>query len=74
MREKLKQRRLELGFTQEEIAKQANIDRSTYTNIELGHKNPSFALALKLKKILKTTDDNIFLVTECQKGTKQVAS
>ncbi len=69
MRPALRKRRIQLGLTHEEVANGANIDRTTYTNIELGKKNPSFAVALKIKKVLNTDSDDIFLVEECQKDT-----
>lgn len=61
MREKLKNRRLEKGFTHQSIAEALNIGRTTYTNIELGTKNPSLPLALKIKQLLKYSKDDIFL-------------
>lgn len=69
MREYLRQRRHELGYTQEDCAKAAGIKRTTYTNIELGKKDPSLKVALRLKQFLKTDDDKIFLVSGCRKGT-----
>jgi putative transcriptional regulator len=63
MRINMINRRTELGLTQEDVANMANIARSTYTNIELGYKNPSLTVALKIKKILKCKDDNIFLIS-----------
>lgn len=61
MRKKLKEVRLEKSLTQEELAKRIGIDRSTYTNIELGYKNPSLRVALKIKRELDHQDDDIFL-------------
>jgi len=69
VRENLRNKRLQMGLTQEEMASRIGIERSTYTNIELGRKNPSLAVALKIKEILQTQDDKIFLNNECQKGT-----
>ena len=40
------------------------ISRPSYTNIELGRKNPSLKIALKIKKVLNYKDDNIFLPTK----------
>jgi putative transcriptional regulator len=67
LRGKLKERRVQLGFTHEEVAKMAEIDRTTYTNIELGRKNPSLPVALKIKKALQTESDDIF----CLQGVKR---
>lgn len=60
MRVNLKERRNAKNLTQEEIAKLVGISRTTYTNIERGLKNPSFKVAQKIKRVLRTTDDNIF--------------
>ncbi|SKC49455.1 helix-turn-helix transcriptional regulator [Maledivibacter halophilus] len=61
MRYNLKNRRKKLGLTHMEISKKVGIARSTYTNIEIGTKNPSFLVAIKIKDVLKVKDDNIFL-------------
>lgn len=70
MRSKLRDIRLKNNLTHEEIAKKVGINRATYTNIELGYKNPSLDVAIKIKKALDYSDDDIFLVTECRKDTK----
>ena len=59
-----------MNMTQMQVANKANIDRTHYTNIELGKKNPSYSLSLKLKEALKYFEDDLFLNFECQKGTK----
>jgi putative transcriptional regulator len=71
MRNLLKKLRVKNGFTQESIANLLNINRTTYTNIELGNKNPSLKLALEIKSILKYEKDDIFLNCKCQKGTRK---
>jgi len=48
-------------MTQQEVATAADIERVTYTNIELGNKNLSFAVAARIKKVLGCHDDDIFL-------------
>lgn len=64
MRSNLKRRRKELGLTHAEIAQKVGIARTTYTNIEKGTKNPSLIVAFKIKKVLKSEDDDIFLNSE----------
>lgn len=61
MRKKLVELRADNNFTQEELAKKIGISRAYYTNIELGNKNPSFAVAVKIKSALNYKDDEIFL-------------
>ena len=61
MRDILKEQRKNRKMTQAEIANKAGISRSEYTNIEIGIREPSFALALKLKEILGYRDDDLFM-------------
>lgn len=61
LRVKLKKRREELELTQASLAKMIGIARTSYTNIELGNKNPSLLIAMRIKQILKYDDDDIFL-------------
>lgn len=68
MRSRLREIRLACGMTQQEVATAADIERVTYTNIELGNKNPSFAVAARIKKVLGYNDDDIFLVVNVSKG------
>lgn len=58
----LKEKRTEKGLKQEEVAEQASISRSYYTQIELGNKIPTPKVALKLAEILEF-DWTIFLIT-----------
>lgn len=64
----MKKRREELKLTQAEIAELIGIARSTYTNIERGEKNPSFEIMLKVKEVLKVTEDGIFLNSNVPNG------
>ncbi|MDK2811080.1 MAG: putative transcriptional regulator [Petroclostridium sp.] len=60
MRKKLKEIRIKRNLTQKELAELAKIDRVTYTNIELGNKNPSLSVARKIKDALQYEGDDIF--------------
>lgn len=60
MRIILREQRKKTNMTQKEIAIKAGISRSEYTNIEIGVRNPSFTLSLKLKEILGYSNDDIF--------------
>lgn len=55
-------------MTQAELAKMVGIARVSYTNIELGNKEPSLKVALKIKEALNIKDDSIFLDTNVPKG------
>lgn len=64
MRLNLRKRRKLYDLTQKEIAEKVGIARNTYTNIELGVKNPSLNVALKIKEVLSYFDDDIFLISD----------
>nr|WP_082301969.1 helix-turn-helix transcriptional regulator [Streptococcus gallolyticus] len=55
--ERLKKRRLEKGFTQQQIADKLNINRVTYTNWEKGNREPNLDKIIELTQILDTTID-----------------
>ena len=57
MRKALLNARIERNLTQEEVAQKAGISRSAYTNIERGVKNPSFDVAVRIKRpsVARTT-------------------
>jgi putative transcriptional regulator len=70
MRKELKAARLKKNLTQLQVAKYVGIDRSSYSNIERGNKNPSYQVAIKLKKVLGIKDDEIFLETNVSQRNK----
>lgn len=61
MRNKLWEIRLKQNLTQYEVAQKVGISRTTYTNIELGKKNPSLKIALRIKNALNYKEYDIFL-------------
>lgn len=67
-RQKMKQLRLDNGFTQAYVAEKSGISRPAYTLIELGLKNPSLQVSLKIKETLNYHNDDIFLVTNVTKS------
>lgn len=70
MRKWLKEMRLQRGLTQNFVAEKSNIERSYYTMIESGVRNPSVIVA---KAIGKTVgfDWTIFFDSECNE-TKHI--
>jgi putative transcriptional regulator len=60
-RVKLVKTRKELGLTQEELAKRADISRAYLANLEAGKYTPSLEVASKLSFILNKTMDELFL-------------
>lgn len=63
MRIKLIETRKKKGYTQEDMADMLKIARTTYTGYENGNFSPSLEIAIKIKKILKYKNDDIFLVS-----------
>ena len=61
VREKMVLRRKELGFTQQDLADFTGRKRNTIASYENGTINPPLSIAIKLKEVLKTDDDSIFL-------------
>lgn len=62
MRTKLSNARLEAGFsTHREIADKLGVSRAHYTHLEIGTRNPTLSLAIKIAELLNKTLDEIFL-------------
>ncbi|MEY8436041.1 helix-turn-helix transcriptional regulator [Streptococcus hyointestinalis] len=55
--ERLKEKRLEKGITQQEIADKLHVNRVTYTNWEKGNREPNFKNLIELANLLETTTD-----------------
>jgi len=66
-RERLFQKRKEMSLTQAEVAKKAGIDRTAYTRIEGGKRNPSVEVALKIAHALNCCVEDIFIPSEVTK-------
>ena len=60
MRVKMKQLRESMGFTQHTMGEAIGIERSYYTLIETGERQPSLRVALKIKQVLGYYGDDIF--------------
>ena len=60
MKNKIKELRVKLGMTQEELADKANVRRETVVFLEQGKYNPSLKLAHDVAKALKSKIDDIF--------------
>lgn len=48
----LKELRLQIGMTQNEVAEKSGVERAYYTMIELGSRNPSVEVAKKIAHTL----------------------
>lgn len=61
MKNKIKEMRVKLKITQEELAIKAGVRRETIVFLEQGKYNPSLGLAFKVAKILKTKIEKLFM-------------
>ena len=60
MKNSIRERRKELGLSQEELAKRCEVSRQTVNAIENDKYGPTLALAFRLAKVLGTTVDELF--------------
>ena len=60
MKNSIRERRKELGLSQEELAKRCGVSRQTVNAIENDKYDPTLALAFHLARELKTTVDELF--------------
>ncbi len=61
MRNYIKDLRVKLGLTQEELAAQAGVRRETIVFLEQGRYNPSLKLAHDIAQALGTSLDKLFV-------------
>lgn len=69
MRNRVRQHRLENGWTVAEVARRAGVTSSFIYKIETGAKLPSLDVAIRLAKALRTRVEAIFLPDDCTEGT-----
>ena len=60
----VKKIRLELGLTQEDLAKKVGVSRQSIISIEQGRYIPSLPFALKFAQLFQHPTDNIFQLVE----------
>lgn len=60
MENRIKERRVELGLSQEQLAQQAKIGQSTISEIEAGKHNPTVDVALRIARVLEKTVEELF--------------
>ena len=60
MKNIIRNRRKELGFSQDELAKKCDVSRQTINAIENNKYDPTLSLAFKLTKELHITVDELF--------------
>lgn len=72
-KDRLKEARLSRGFTQEQIAKQIGVAKSTFTGYEKGNSEPSMLTISKIMNVLKV-DANFLWQDETNSLTELVVS
>lgn len=61
MKNIIRERRKEIGLSQEELAKKCGVSRQTVNAIENNKYDPTLMLAFNLAKELNTTIDKLFI-------------
>ena len=64
MENSIRNRRKELGLSQEELAKKCGVSRQTVNAIENDKYNPTLELAMKIGKLLNRHVDDIFFLED----------
>jgi len=66
MKNRLEELRSRNGWTQQELADQAEVSRQTIISLENGRYNPSILLAFKLARIFAVAIEELFIYSEEQ--------
>lgn len=70
---RIKQRREQMGLTQEELANKANISRSALANYESGVREPRGAILVRLAEALETSSDYLLGHTSDSRPIEEIA-
>ena len=60
----VREKRMALGMTQDELSIRLDVSRQTISSLEKGRYNPSITLAFKLSKLFQCTIEEIFIYEE----------
>ncbi|BAQ08669.1 HTH-type transcriptional regulator [Bacillus sp. OxB-1] len=60
----IKEKRVERGWTQDELAEKVDVSRQTVISLEKGRYNPSLLLAFKIAKLFECSIEDIFIPEE----------
>lgn len=61
MKNYVRDKRMELGLTQDELSEKLDVSRQTIISLEKGKYNPSIQLAFKLSRLFKCYIEDIFI-------------
>ncbi|MDP4153469.1 MAG: helix-turn-helix transcriptional regulator [Bacillota bacterium] len=64
MKNKIRELRKKLNFTQEVLANELGVTRQTINAIENEKYNPTLELAMKLSKLLRSTVEEVFILED----------
>lgn len=64
MRTYLKQKRLEMGYTQKQLAKALGMATESYQRLELGTRNSSVEVWIKISDILNADLKKLYITTD----------
>lgn len=65
MRNKMRERRLELNLSQQEVADRTGLSRANYSHIERGRSEPNLEQMVSIAKALKVEPNANFFVDKC---------
>ena len=66
MNNRLEEKRLQKGWTQQELADRVMVSRQTINSLERGRYNPSITLAFRLARQFDTPIEDLFLYAEME--------
>ncbi|WP_153731894.1 helix-turn-helix transcriptional regulator [Sporosarcina obsidiansis] len=64
MNNRIKERRVEMGWTQDGLAERLDVSRQTIISLEKGKYNPSLLLAFKIATLFACRIEEIFMYEE----------
>ncbi|EPD50702.1 hypothetical protein HMPREF1210_02672 [Paenisporosarcina sp. HGH0030] len=68
MKNFVKEKRMELNMTQDDLSEKLDVSRQTIISLEKGRYNPSINLAFKLARLFSCTIEDLFVYEEDEKG------
>ena len=66
MKNRLEEKRLQKGWTQQELADRVMVSRQTINSLERGRYNPSITLAFRLARQFDAPIEDLFLYSETE--------
>ncbi|KAB2335048.1 helix-turn-helix transcriptional regulator [Bacillus mesophilum] len=74
MRIKMRNRRIELGLSQLEVAAKSGLTRANYSHIERGRSEPNLSQMVSIAKALNVAPNANFFVDKCDKMDQDINS